>query len=549
MAERQRIDSCRILTETPAGWPGFFVAQPSDRRGQCDLYATPASVRTNECDDSVLTLGLRATPPACAAAAFCFASPSASAHTFGTVYNLPVPFWMYAYGATAALVVSFAIVAFFAAVPTAGTAARGVDRTTGSTARVGWQWLTLVRLLSVLMLALAIVAGFVGTQIPSANVNMTLFWIVFVLGCFYLTALCGDVYGLANPWRALCTFIELASPKAFRPRVPYPSWLAYYPSLVLYGAFIWIELFGHSQPRSLAVGLLAYTAINLAGATIVGKDAWFRHGEFFAVMFRLAGKIAPIEYVKETGAVERYVIRLRKPVLGLLDEPPEHGSLLLFVLFMLSSTAFDGIHETLPWVNVFWKDIYPTLAALTKRPYLDLVGFYYYWQWAMLVMSPFVYLVIYLFFVWLAKVFAASSVPVRTLALQFAFSLVPIAFVYHITHYYTLLVSQGVNIVRLISDPFGFGWNLFGTADSIATPIVLDASGVWHTQVSLILAGHIVGVYLAHIEALRNFPNPRRAIVSQLPMLLLMVLLTTAGLWILSLPIAAGQIVQPAARG
>jgi hypothetical protein len=32
---------------------------------------------------------------------------------------------------------------------------------------------------------------------------------------------------------------------------------------------------------------------------------------------------------------------------------------------------------------------------------------------------------------------------------------------------------------------------------------------------------------------------------SQLPMLVLMVAFTTAGLWILSLPIAAGQVVVP----
>ena len=134
-----------------------------------------------------------------------------------------------------------------------------------------------------------------------------------------------------------------------------------------------------------------------------------------------------------------------------------------------------------------------------------------------MVASPFVYLAFYLIFIWLAKRAAASATSVRTLALRFALSLVPIAFVYNITHYYTLLVSQGVNFVRLISDPFGFGWNLFGTAGSFATPIVLDAGGVWHTQVGLILLGHIVGVYLAHVEALRNFPNARRAIVSQRP--------------------------------
>ena len=478
------------------------------------------------------------------------ASQCAGAHSFGTVYNLPVPFWMYAYGATAALIVSFVIVAYFARVPMADAAAQGAgDRAITGKVRVGGRWLLPLRVVSVSTLALAIVAGFVGTRDTNTNINMTLFWIIFALGCYYLTALVGDVYGLANPWRALCCVIEGAFPNAFRPRIAYSRRLAYYPALLLYVAFIWIELFGHTQPRSLAVVLLAYTAISLAGAALVGKEVWFQYGEFFAIMFRLAGKIAPVEYVRDVGATERYGIRLRKPFVGLLDESAEHGSLLLFVLFMLSSTAFDGIHETLPWVSVFWKDVYPALAALLNQPYLVLVEFYYYWQWAMLVVSPFVYLAFYVIFIWLAKRAAASATSVRTLALRFALSLVPIAFVYNITHYYTLLVSQGVNFVRLISDPFGFGWNLFGTAGSFATPIVLDAGGVWHTQVGLILLGHIVGVYLAHVEALRNFPNARRAIVSQLPMLLLMVLFTTAGLWILSLPIAAGQIVQPTPGG
>jgi len=57
---------------------------------------------------------LRALRPAAAAIIVAVASATAGAHSFGTVYNLPVPFWMYAYGATAALVVSFADVAYFA---------------------------------------------------------------------------------------------------------------------------------------------------------------------------------------------------------------------------------------------------------------------------------------------------------------------------------------------------------------------------------------------------------------------------------------------------
>ncbi|HEY2817706.1 MAG TPA: hypothetical protein VGK44_11310 [Casimicrobiaceae bacterium] len=479
------------------------------------------------------------------AAVLALLSGELSAHTFGTVYNLPVPFSLYAYGAAAALVVSFVIVAYFASVPKtiAGTLREGEASRHRTVGRVGPTAIFALRSLSVSALLISIVAGFIGVRNAYANINMTLFWVVFVLGCLYLTALIGDYYALVNPWLALCDLGDRMKAGLFRARRAYPAELAYYPALILYIAFIWIELFAHTQPFSLAAVLLAYTIVNFAGAAVFGKENWFRYGEFFAVMFRLAGKLAPIEYAADPS--DGYRICLRKPFAGLIEKPAEHVSLLLFVLFMLSSTAYDGIHETLPWVTLFWKDIYPLLTAMINRPYLFFVDFYYYWQWSMLFISPFVYLVIYLTFVGLAKVVAGSATPVRTLALRFAMSLVPIAFVYNVTHYYTLLASQGVTMVRLVSDPFGFGWDLFGTAQALSTPLILDAGGVWHTQVGLILVGHIIGVYLAHLEALQCFPDTRRATLSQLPMLILMVLFTTAGLWILSLPIAAGQVVTP----
>ena len=62
---------------------------------------------------------------------------------------------------------------------------------------------------------------------------------------------------------------------------------------------------------------------------------------------------------------------------------------------------------------------------------------------------------------------------------------------------------------------------------------------IWHTQVLLMLGGHVVAVYLAHVVALRVFPSHRQGVVSQLPMLALMVAYTCLGLWVLSLPLAS----------
>jgi len=131
---------------------------------------------------------------------------------------------------------------------------------------------------------------------------------------------------------------------------------------------------------------------------------------------------------------------------------------------------------------------------------------------------------------------------VRKLALDFAPSLVPIAIVYNVTHYYTLLLMQVSKLGRVATDPFGLGWNLFGLGMPEPASL-LDMGFVWHSQVALVLIGHVSSVYLAHVAAMRVFANRRQAIVSQLPLLLLMVAYTAIGLYILSLPIGSPQIV------
>jgi hypothetical protein len=483
-------------------------------------------------------LGCSAAALLTTAAPFILASNEVAAHVMGVTYNLPIPFWMYAFGASAALALSFLMVGFFVTVQGTQRNFHSIEIPTGVPPTV----LKTLRGLSVVFCSLATLIALVGQQVSFANPAFVFFWIVFVLGFAYATALIGDLYAFISPWRVACDWIERIRPGALRGRIRYPTWLGYYPAVVLYMGFIWLELFGRESSRTFGLVLLGYGALNLAAAMAFGAETWFRYGEFFAVFLRILGKIAPIAYVARESAI---VIRLRQPFIGLIEEPAEHPSIIVFVLFMLSSTAFDGVHETLPWLGVFWKNIYPPLSSLVVRPYAFFVDLYYDWQWAMLWLSPFLYLAIYLFFIWLMKVVTRTPRSIFDLALQFAFTLVPIALVYHITHYYTLLFTDTPRLLPMISDPLGIGWNLFGTAGMDVQPVTLLADGVWHTQVGLILFGHIVSVYLAHAQALRIFQSKEKATWSQFPMLLLMVAFTTAGLWILSLPIAAGQVQDP----
>ena len=74
----------------------------------------------------------------------------------------------------------------------------------------------------------------------------------------------------------------------------------------------------------------------------------------------------------------------------------------------------------------------------------------------------------------------------------------PIAVAYHLAHYFSLLLTAGQFIIPLASDPFGFGWNLFGTAGYKVDLGILSPYVFWYGAVALIVAGHVIAVVLAH---------------------------------------------------
>jgi hypothetical protein len=60
---------------------------------------------------------------------------------------------------------------------------------------------------------------------------------------------------------------------------------------------------------------------------------------------------------------------------------------------------------------------------------------------------------------------------------------------------------------------------------------------LWYSGFTLFVLGHVTGVNLAHVDARRLLGERRAALVSQLPMMLLMVAYTSLSLWIFAQPI------------
>ena len=476
---------------------------------------------------------------------FLFTAPSLSyAHSFGIVYTLPLPFWLYAWGAVVALLASFFVLIFVDRESLMVGVGQGRDIAHTLPIRLSkrFKLVSIMKVISLGGLLLCIATGLFGVDSPYGNFNMTFFWVIFLLGFGYGTALFGDLFAVINPWKFIVAIIARIFPRLLITRLRYPQFLAYWPAVALYMGFIWLELFAQIGPYDLALLLAVYTVINVLGVALLGRRDWFEYCEFFSVFFRLIALMAPIDYKANDSAGQSGHLRLRMPFSGILGPPPAQLSLLVFILFMLSSTAFDGLHETVVWKKLFWLDFYHSFLQYWTdtnpfAAFASMSRLYAYWQALCLLLSPFLYLLVFAAFIALGKYFSQSAVPLKELLLKFSYTLLPIALVYHIAHYYTLIQTQGIKIISLASDPFGWGSNWFGTADWLQRMFIPDTSTTWHVQLGLIVAGHIASVYFSHVVALHSLVTTRRAVLSQLPLLVLMLVFTVSGLWVLSRPI------------
>ncbi len=133
------------------------------------------------------------------------------------------------------------------------------------------------------------------------------------------------------------------------------------------------------------------------------------------------------------------------------------------------------------------------------------------------------------------RVHATRPLTYRDYFIRYAYALLPIALFYHIAHNLEHLLMEGPKVVAMISDPFGWGWNVLGTA-SWTVPPMISLSRLWVLQVFLVLVGHVYSLWIAQKTSLRLFGTARGAFRSQLPMLVGMICFSVFSLWLLKQP-------------
>src|SRR6516165_8478950 len=144
-------------------------------------------------------------------AGVCSLAVPAHAHGFGQRYDLPLPLLLYLFGTAAAVVLSFVIVGLFARHAPGATGYPRIDLMARPLHRQIARALgTFLKLFSISLLVLTVIAGFYGSQNPYQNIAPTLVWIIWWVGLAVFSAFLGDLWSLINPWRSLFDWADWA---------------------------------------------------------------------------------------------------------------------------------------------------------------------------------------------------------------------------------------------------------------------------------------------------------------------------------------------------
>jgi hypothetical protein len=381
----------------------------------------------------------------------------------------------------------------------------------------------ILSLVSVGLLAVVFLTALLGEPSSAQNLAPTFVYVIFWLGLVPVQVLLGNVWPVLNPWLAVANgaeWIWRRLGQTWTPPLAYPERLGVWPAAFLLFCFATLELCYSepASPRALALAIALYSYAMWFGMAAFGRRTWTEHGDAFTVYFGLLAKLAP--FGERDG---RLVVRM--PLSGLAGPLNQPGTL-AFVAVMLGSVGFDGFSR-----SPFWQD----LRARLEEPYIldspgkaELVS-------TGLALAGLVGCVVAVALAYRVATALAERMigGDRKLAAEFLSGLIPIALVYAVAHYFTLLIVQGQYALPLASDPFGFGWDLFGTLDYAPNIAPLAPNSVWYVQVGSLVAGHVAGLAVAHDRAVTILPE-RDALRSQYAMLALMVVYTVGGLWLLS---------------
>lgn len=432
------------------------------------------------------------------------------AHGVGGAADLPIPAAFAIAGASAALAVSFIVLALAWRSPrydgeTSGRPAPGWLSAVVDAPVFAWT----LRLLGLAFFLYVAWAAFAGPDLltnPTFGVVYVLLWV----GIVPASLLFGPFYKAISPVRTIhLALSRLLGGDPARGIVDLPRWVGYWPAALGLFAFVWLELVYPESTYLTPVRLwfAVYLASMLVGSALFGSR-WLERADPFEVYSTLVGHLSV--FGRRDGALV-----VRSPLANLDTITPAPG-LVAVVAVLFGSTAFDSFAGSSYWLQFTQT----TSLDVTGVNTAVLLGF------CAVVGTSLA----------LATTVAAPSEGVRRADLPalFAHSVVPIIVGYMVAHYLTYFVESGQQTLILLSDPLGTGQaNYLGTADwTVSYWLTSHPTLLASLKVLAVVVGHVLGVIAAHDRAIRLLPR-RDQVSGQLPLLLVMVFYTVTGLFLL----------------
>jgi hypothetical protein len=431
-------------------------------------------------------------------------------HGIASRRDLPLPFTFVVIGAVLALVISFAILIF-------AWRRQRYERVDGRPVRrltviVDNPVVTLIaRALVLATYAWAALAMMAGQDL----LTNPIFGFVYVwmwVGLVPISLLLGQFWRATNPLRTihrgLCAVARIDPEQGL---VTLPAGIGVWPAVVGLFGFGWLELVQPDRTTLAVLRLwaLAWLVILILGAIVFGQR-WIGAADPFEVY---ASTLAQMSIFRRVGDD----VRLVNPLAGLNAWHAPPGATAV-VAALLGSTAFDSFTNTSWWIQTVQNSDVPTTVWGTG---------------GLLAMIIIVFVSFSLAAAWMGHY---GDRPATAYPRLMVGSLLPIVLGYVVAHYATLLIVEGQRTAINFSDPLGRGWNVFGSAEmGVNSAIFNHPTAIALTQLCAIVGGHVFGIVCAHEKSVALLP-PSRAVRGQLPLLLVMIGYTCAGLLLLFSP-------------
>ena len=440
-----------------------------------------------------------------------------------------------------------------------------------------------------------IIIGLIGSQEPGRNLAPVLTWNIWWIGLIFLVLLAGNVWCYMCPWTAIPDWIMRRSLTKVRAVASlgkkYPRFkLWMWPAIILFAFVTWLEIIFDAANRPWLTSLFGIGMVTLAWGLLVvyERKAMCRYVCFVGRVsgqYALMGMLELRRREPETcrtcetkecfhgsergypcpthefmGAMnenqyctlctecvkscphDNIALNVRSsgadilfPHRGKIDEA--YMAILVFIV-----SAFHGAAMIPLWME--WEDklrggIIDAQQALLGGEYLGFAGShggtltFTLMMLACIVGPGLIYLGLCAL---MRLVSGRRDVSLRRVFIRFSYTLLPIALFYHLAHNAVHVFWEWSKIRRLISDPLGWGYDLFGTARAPLTALWSPES-IWYLQVGLVIIGHIYGIYVAQREAFRVYDGDKRASLRvHLVMMFGMALMSLLSLWLLAQP-------------